>query len=72
MQAGQTSGHSLCTVQQNKYLVQPLRHPPAVGLDVRYDGTFSDDVDRALTEGRFDDFLRQSAREWELHANMDY
>jgi hypothetical protein len=48
VQAGRTSGHSLCTVQQNKYLVQPLRHPPVVGLDVGYDGAFSDDVDTVI------------------------
>jgi hypothetical protein len=41
-------------------------------LDVRYDRVFRDDVDRAVAEGRFDEFLDESAREWELHANMDY
>jgi hypothetical protein len=54
------------------HLIKPAWSWICSGLDVRYDRVFRDDVDRAVAEGRFDEFLDESAREWELHANMDY
>jgi hypothetical protein len=53
-------------------LIRPAWKWICSGLDVPYDRVFRGEAARAVAEGRFDEFLDESAREWELHANMDY